>query len=242
MRDGLLIKGTFMSRSETLIWMAAISLITFVSTIFLAGIIIDDLATPTTTLGYIKEITSIFTSILSIPFTMYGLHLAAKGLKSWQNEKEAEWNKEAIKELRPEIREAANKFLDLLFTHGYKIESAYDTLKNTVVPIVPRPAKMPTNDLDFLRNLNFKQKFTEYGASTKYVDLANEFESDIRKQLTDLNRMENSVNHYLDQYHLDMYQNETDQKEYFSNFNYKSSSPGTIIETINKLKINLHQL
>jgi hypothetical protein len=75
-----------MSRAEALIWMTAISLITFVSTVFLTGIIVDGLVAPTTTLSYIKEITGIFTSILSIPLTMFGLYLAYQGLSTWKKQ------------------------------------------------------------------------------------------------------------------------------------------------------------
>ncbi len=69
-----------MSRAEIFIWMAAISLFTFVSTIFLTDIIVDDLAIPTTSLDGIKEIISIFTSIFSISLTIIGLYIAKNGL------------------------------------------------------------------------------------------------------------------------------------------------------------------
>jgi len=75
-----------MSRAEIFIWMTAISLITFVSTVFLTGIIVDDLVTPKTSLDCIKEISSIFTSLLAIPLTIYGLFLARDGLSTWEKQ------------------------------------------------------------------------------------------------------------------------------------------------------------
>lgn len=110
-----------MSRAEIFIWMTTISFITFVSTVFLTGIIVDDLATPTTSLDSIKEIFSIFTSVLAIPLTIYGLLLARDGLSTWKKQLKTDKTITALEKAMHEIDNItitcwqAENFQEILF-------------------------------------------------------------------------------------------------------------------------------